>query len=64
MLNPAFSIQAIREMVHLMMIPGVQLRNSWLDEVKKYNKSIGENNQPTEIIVSNGLSLATLGKKR
>ncbi|CAO3628691.1 unnamed protein product [Cunninghamella blakesleeana] len=60
MLNPAFSIQAIREMVHLMMIPGVQLRNAWLDEVKKYNNSIHADNQPTEIIVSNGLSLATL----
>ncbi|CAO3652368.1 unnamed protein product [Cunninghamella blakesleeana] len=62
MLNTAFSTHAIREMVHLMAIPAVQLRNSWLDEVKNYNESICKKNQPTEIIVSNGICLATLGK--
>ncbi|KAI9299889.1 cytochrome P450, partial [Cunninghamella echinulata] len=60
MLNPAFSIQAIREMTHLMMIPGVQLRNSWMDQIMKNNEKNGNSNQPTEIIVSKGLSLATL----
>ncbi|KAI8340507.1 cytochrome P450 [Chlamydoabsidia padenii] len=56
MLNPAFTVQAIRGMVPLMAVPGVQLRNKWVEIIEQDT----ENEGPTEIIVSSGLSLATL----
>ncbi|SAM02584.1 hypothetical protein [Absidia glauca] len=56
MLNPAFSIQAIRGMIPLMAVPGVQLRSEWIDLIEKDVNNEG----PTEIVVSSGLSLATL----
>ncbi|RCH97658.1 hypothetical protein CU097_008680 [Rhizopus azygosporus] len=54
MLNPAFSVHAIRSMVPLMATPGYKLRDQWL---KKMTESKSEY---TEIEVSLGLSLATL----
>ncbi|KAI8089521.1 cytochrome P450 [Halteromyces radiatus] len=59
MLNPAFSVQALRYMIPLMVAPGVQLRNKWM-EIIAQDKKNGNTNGPTEIIVSSGLSLATL----
>lgn len=56
MLNPAFSVQAIRGMIPLMAVPGVQLRSKWIDLIEQDVNNEG----PTEIIVSSGLSLATL----
>ncbi|CAO3675031.1 unnamed protein product [Rhizopus microsporus] len=54
MLNPAFSVHAIRSMVPLMTTPAYKLRDQWL---KKMTESKSEY---TEIEVSLGLSLATL----
>jgi cytochrome P450 len=54
MLNPAFSVHAIRSMVPLMATPAYKLRDQWL---KKMAES---NSEYTEIEVSLGLSLATL----
>ncbi|KAG0170841.1 hypothetical protein DFQ28_001486 [Apophysomyces sp. BC1034] len=51
LLNPAFSVQAVRDMVPLMAIPGIQLRNKWIACTSA---------TPTEIDVSYDLSLATL----
>ncbi|KAF7723453.1 hypothetical protein EC973_002006 [Apophysomyces ossiformis] len=51
LLNPAFSVQAVRGMVPLMAIPGIQLRNKWIASTST---------TPTEIDVSYELSLATL----
>ncbi|CAO3591050.1 unnamed protein product [Absidia cylindrospora] len=59
LLNPAFSVQSIRGMVPLMVVPGVQLRKQWLDAIADDKKN-NSNDGPTEIIVSSGLSLATL----
>lgn len=62
MLNPAFSVNAIRSMTPLMAKPGYMLRDIWLDETKKKdNKTKTEDGEElTEIEVSSGLSLATL----
>ncbi|KAI9257418.1 cytochrome P450 [Sporodiniella umbellata] len=54
MLNPAFSVSSIRDMVPLMLGPGRTLRDQWLEEISKSDKEF------TEIKVSRGLSLATL----
>ncbi|KAG0170844.1 hypothetical protein DFQ28_001483 [Apophysomyces sp. BC1034] len=51
LLNPAFSVQAVRDMVPLMAIPGIQLRNKWI---------ACTSTTPTEIDISYDLSLATL----
>ncbi|ORX53689.1 cytochrome P450 [Hesseltinella vesiculosa] len=53
MLNPAFSLSALRGMVPLMTVPGVRLRRKWLSQAK-------ESTEPVELIVSKDLSLATL----
>ncbi|KAI8063327.1 cytochrome P450 [Gongronella butleri] len=53
MLNPAFSLAALRGMVPLMTVPGVRLRNKWQAELKGKK-------EPQEIVVSGDLSLATL----
>ncbi|KAG0170843.1 hypothetical protein DFQ28_001484 [Apophysomyces sp. BC1034] len=51
LLNPAFSVQAVQDMVPLMAIPGIQLCNKWIACTSA---------TPTEIDVSHDLSLATL----
>lgn len=53
MLNPAFSVQTIRELTPLMAIPAVHLCEKW-------HKEIEGKEEPSEVIVSHGLSLATL----
>ncbi|KAG2213932.1 hypothetical protein INT47_001201 [Mucor saturninus] len=59
MLNPAFSVNAIRSILPLMAMPGHRLRDHWLaaiqsDENKKGNKEC------TEMEISTGLSFAAL----
>ncbi|CAO0792437.1 unnamed protein product [Mucor circinelloides] len=63
MLNPAFSVNAIRSIVPLMAKPGHRLRNQWLDMIKGPNnkvKATEDGEEFTEIEISSGLSLATL----
>ncbi|KAI9248114.1 cytochrome P450 [Helicostylum pulchrum] len=62
MLNPAFSVNAIRSIVPLMAKPGHRLRDTWLGLVNSdKNKMHGDNGEIyTEIEVSTGLSMATL----
>lgn len=52
LLNPAFSLQALRSLVPAIVKPAIQLRDKWLAQL--------QNNQPTTIAVDAGLSLATL----
>ncbi|KAI8369592.1 cytochrome P450 [Radiomyces spectabilis] len=52
MLNPAFGVQTLRDMVPLMSVPAGQLRAQWFNELRP--------NEWTEIDISTGLSLATL----
>ncbi|KAG1445612.1 hypothetical protein G6F56_009853 [Rhizopus delemar] len=52
-LNPAFSVQAIRSMLPLMAQPAIKLRNHWLSMISKEQEF-------TEIEISSGLSMATL----
>lgn len=52
LLNPAFSLQALRSLVPAIIKPAVQLRDRWLAQL--------QDNQPTTIVVDHGLSLATL----
>lgn len=54
MLNPAFSVQTIRDLAPLMAIPAVHLCEKWLREIE------GKGEEPAEVIISHGLSLATL----
>jgi cytochrome P450 len=61
MLNPAFSVQSTRALVPLMAVPGHHLRDHWLKLLKSEETTkVGENNELTELIISNDLSLATL----
>lgn len=62
MLNPAFSVNAIRAQVPLMAKPGHRLRDTWMAIVNSEEQKVkGENGEEyTEIEVSSGLSLATL----
>ncbi|KAI7905914.1 cytochrome P450 [Cokeromyces recurvatus] len=74
MLNPAFSVNAIRALVPLMAIPGRMLRDKWLNMINQLDKNgnginkkrviVDEDNERkeefTEIEISNDLSLATL----
>ncbi|KAI9264985.1 cytochrome P450 [Phascolomyces articulosus] len=57
MLNPAFSIQAIRELTPILFVPPVQLVEKWMDEIKAKQTQPDE---AVEIVVSHGLSLVTL----
>ncbi|KAI8138380.1 cytochrome P450 [Fennellomyces sp. T-0311] len=57
MLNPAFSLQAIRDLTPILFVPPVQLYEKWMDEIKAKQSTADE---AVEIIVSHGLSLATL----
>ncbi|KAI8137587.1 cytochrome P450 [Fennellomyces sp. T-0311] len=57
MLNPAFSLQAIRDLTPILFVPPVQLCEKWMDEVKTKQTT---DDEAVEIIVSHGLSLATL----
>ncbi|KAI8369593.1 cytochrome P450 [Radiomyces spectabilis] len=52
MLNPAFSVQTLRDMVPLMSVPAGQLRTKWLNGLRT--------DEWTEIDISTGLSLAAL----
>ncbi|KAI9320451.1 cytochrome P450 [Dichotomocladium elegans] len=52
LLNPAFSVRALRNLVPAFIVPARQLRDRWTKELVE--------DQPTEIIVSNGLSRVTL----
>ncbi|CAO3631482.1 unnamed protein product [Cunninghamella blakesleeana] len=58
MLNPAFSISALREMVPSMIIPTKQLIQLWSE--KCLSPSLSKQQQPIEIIVSKDLGLLTL----
>ncbi|KAF1803839.1 cytochrome P450 [Mucor lusitanicus] len=63
MLNPAFSVNAIRSILPLMAKPGHRLRNEWMDMIKGPNnkvKATEDGEEFTEIEISTGLSLATL----
>ncbi|KAI7886482.1 cytochrome P450 [Lichtheimia hyalospora FSU 10163] len=52
LLNPAFSLQALRSLVPAIIKPALQLRDKWLAQL--------HDNHPTTIAVDEGLSLATL----
>lgn len=54
MLNPAFSVQALRDIVPMMAVPVVRLCDKWRQEIKASGQEL------TDIEVSYGLSLATL----
>ncbi|KAI7891179.1 cytochrome P450 [Mucor mucedo] len=58
MLNPAFSVNAIRSAVRLMAKPGHHLRDTWLTAIQSDENKVGKG--CTEVQVSSGLSLATL----
>ncbi|KAI8140419.1 cytochrome P450 [Fennellomyces sp. T-0311] len=53
MLNPAFSVQALRGLLPAIAIPAIHLRDKWMKQVSKEGG-------PAEIVVSADLSLATL----
>ncbi|KAI9493584.1 cytochrome P450 [Zychaea mexicana] len=57
MLNPAFSLQAIRELTPILFVPPVQLYEKWMDEIKAKQTNLDD---AVEIVVSHGLSLVTL----
>ncbi|KAI7851986.1 cytochrome P450 [Circinella umbellata] len=57
MLNPAFSLQAIRELTPILFVPPVQLAAKWMSEIKIKQTTPDE---AVEIVVSHGLSLVTL----
>ncbi|KAI7891180.1 cytochrome P450, partial [Mucor mucedo] len=58
MLNPAFSVNAIRSVLPLMAKPGHRLRDNWLSAIQSEENKV--DNDCTEVEVSTGLSLATL----
>ncbi|KAI7891182.1 cytochrome P450, partial [Mucor mucedo] len=58
MLNPAFSVNAIRSILPLMAKPGHRLRDTWLAAIQSDQNKVA--NDCTEVQVSSGLSLATL----
>ncbi|KAI9476411.1 MAG: cytochrome P450 [Benjaminiella poitrasii] len=67
MLNPAFSVNAVRALVPLMARPGHMLRDKWLNMIKRSEDDDGKNKKRilddeefTEIEISSDLSLATL----
>ena len=57
MLNPAFSLQAIRDLTPILFVPPVQLTEKWINEIKAKQTKPDE---AVAIVVSHGLSLATL----
>ncbi|KAI9487912.1 cytochrome P450 [Zychaea mexicana] len=57
MLNPAFSIQAVRELTPILFVPPVQLCEKWMSEIKAKQTNPSE---AVEIVVSHGLSLVAL----
>ncbi|KAI8074340.1 cytochrome P450 [Gilbertella persicaria] len=63
MLNPAFSVNSLRELLPLMAKPGHLLRDVWMEKIHNDQDSkvkTEDGQELTEIEVSSGLSLATL----